>query len=261
MRLVGPSVLAALSLFASVASADDVDRCVAASERGQSSRRRGALSDARDAFIQCSANKCPAVVRAACVEWLDQVDAVIPSVVVAVTAPDGTDLASARVLIDGRRIPHGKSEALDPGSHTIDVEADGYESASQPFLAREGERNRSIRISLAKRKVAVFEAPAPRSRPESRSDTSVGASPVTWITGGLAVVALGSFAYFGLSGRARASELRDQCAPSCPLSERDAVQTKYVIADVSLLAAVVLGGVSVWTLLSRPTPERSTARQ
>lgn len=259
MRLVAPSIILALSLFASFARADEVDRCVAASERGQNARRHGSLSDARDAFIQCSADKCPAVVRAACAEWLDEVDGVIPSVVIAVIAPDGKDVPSAYVTIDGRRVPEGKSARVDPGAHTIDVEADGFEKASMPFVAREGERNRVIRLSVTKKKPVGLDVPAPAPA-ESRPSGS-GVPAVSWITGGLAVVALGSFAYFGLTGRDRASELRDTCAPSCPESERVAVSTKYIVADVSLLAAVVLGGVSVWTLLGQPSSTKSTAQK
>lgn len=245
LRAVGAALLVLAA--PSTAAADEVDRCVAASERGQEARRSGALASAREAFIACSADTCPAVVRAACAEWLDALAKIAPTVTVAITTPDGNDVASARVAIDGRATTLGSAVSLDPGVHRIDVDADGYDKATMPFVAREGEPNRVVRVTLVKKKTAE---PPPRTASGGRP------SAVTWITGGLAVVALGSFTYFGLTGRARAADLRDTCAPGCAESDRAAVATRYIVADVSLLGALVLGSVSLWTLVSTPAAPR-----
>jgi hypothetical protein len=220
------------------ASADEVDRCVAASEKGQKERRAGNLMEARSAFLQCAGEKCPSVVKAACTEWLDQVTAALPTIVVAVTDPDRKDIVDARILVDGKAVALGRAVPLDPGPHSISVEADGFESATQSIVARESEHNRSVSFALAKKS----DAPPAHSSSEQR-----GIRPITWITGGLAVAALASFTGFGLRGRFLAADLRDTCAPSCSESDRDRAHTSYVIADISLIAAVVLGGISVVT--------------
>jgi hypothetical protein len=174
------------------------------------------------------------------------VEAVLPTVVVAAVTPDEKDVPSASMTLDGRRVVDGIAVPVDPGAHRIDVQAEGYEDATLRFVAREGEHARIVRVTLTKHVEAS-------TTPKSEGYT---VRPITWITGGLAVLALGSFAYFGATGSSRAEELRSTCAPRCPEYERDAVATRYVVADVSLVAAVVLGGVSVWTLLSNPTPTR-----
>jgi hypothetical protein len=176
-------------------------------------------------------------VKAACTEWLDQVTAALPTIVVAVTDPDRKDIVDARILVDGKAVALGRAVPLDPGPHSVSVEAEGFDSATQSIVARESEHNRSVSFSLSKRS----DAP-PRSEQK-------GIRPITWITGGLAVAALGSFTGFGLRGHFFAEDLRERCAPNCSQADRDTAHTSYVIADISLIAAVVLGGISVVTYL------------
>jgi hypothetical protein len=236
--------LAIAAFFAAIAtsnpaSADEVDRCVAASEKGQKARRAGNLMEARAAFLQCAGEKCPSVVKAACTEWLDQVTAALPTIVVAVTDPDRKDIVDARIVVDGKAVALGRAVPLDPGPHSIAVEADGFESSTQSIVARESEHNRSVSFSLSKKSDA----------PPARSSEQKGIRPITWITGGLALAALGSFTGFGLRGHFIAADLRERCAPNCLESDRDRAHTSYVIADISLIAAVLLGGISVVTYL------------
>lgn len=248
MKALALAALMVLSTIAPIARADEVDRCVEASERGQNARRRRALVAARDAFIECAADTCPAIVRSTCSDWVRQVDATLPTVVVAVlTAKDKEDLPSARVTIDGRPVLlDGAAVAIDPGAHTIDAQSEGYAATKLEFIAREGERARILRVMLPK-----------TAAPAADAGKRAAVQPITWITGGLALAALGSFAFFGAKGASDADELRSTCAPFCSTGQRDAVATKYLVADVSLVAAVVLGGVSVWTLVSRPGMDRA----
>lgn len=230
-----------ISVLPAVAHADDVDRCVGASERGQEARKKKQFQSARQAFVECSSDKCPAVIRSTCAEWLEQVNQSEPSIVVAVAAPDGTDVTRAKLLVDGKTVALGSTTALEPGVHRIDVEADGYDAASMPFIAREGEKNRTVRITLSPMKKE-----AQKSKPKEDSPDRT----VTWVSGGLAFVALGGFLALGLTGASRASELRTECGPTCPSNDKSEVQTRYLLADLSLVAAVVLGGVSIYTLVT-----------
>jgi hypothetical protein len=240
-------MFAAMAMTTEDARADEVDRCVAASERGQKERRAGHLNDAKAAFLECAADKCPSVVKKTCREWSDQVTAAIPSVIVTVTDFDKRDLADAKAEIDGKPATLGRSFELDPGPHTITVKADGYDNASQSIVARENEHGREVQIVLARH----VDAPPPsQPTPPPTTEHGGGVRTITWVTGGLTVVALGSFAVFGFSGRGLASDLRDSCAPACTQSQKDQVETRYRIADISLIAAVILGGVTVYTLLS-----------
>ena len=66
----------------------------------------------------------------------------------------------------------------------------------------------------------------------------------SYVLGGLSLAALGSFTYFGLSGRGMERALSDECSPRCSDARVDSVRTQYVIADVSLGIAVVSLGIA-----------------
>jgi hypothetical protein len=230
----------AMALFTAEAPAfaDDVERCVAVSADAQRARHRHEISVARDGFIECSSEKCPAIVRSKCAAWLEEVQGIAPSIVIAVNSASG-DVPAARITVDGRPVAEGMSITIDPGSHVVAASAENYESASTTFVAREGEKNRTLQLRLTAKAHAT---PAPVPRP---------VQPITWLTGGLSLAGLASFAIFGSLGRAEAQKLRDSCAPGCSESQRDSAHTLYLVADISLIAAVVFGGVSAWTYVTR----------
>ena len=70
--------------------------------------------------------------------------------------------------------------------------------------------------------------------------------------GGAGIAALGSFAFFAASGRSRESELQKSCKPHCSDADARSVKTKYLIADVSLLAGLGLLGAGTYLYVSAP---------
>jgi hypothetical protein len=73
-----------------------------------------------------------------------------------------------------------------------------------------------------------------------------------WPLGGLGLAGIGTFAYFGLSGKAEENTLRGKtgCAPSCTPEETDPVRTKFLIANVSLgVGIVALGAATIIAFL------------
>lgn len=243
--LVG-GVLVGLGL-AGDARADEVKRCIAASEAGQVAQRRGALLEARKELLACAQESCPRIVQKNCAGWLDEVERHLPSVVLAAVAGDERDVPGARVEVDGTPVPVGRATSIDPGEHTVVVTAAGFERAETTFTAHEGEKARLFKVRLAP-------VPAPVFPPPARAPTR-GLSPVTWMTAGAAVVGLGLFVGFGIKGRMDASDLRSTCAPGCTEEQRSDVRTTYLVADVGLLAALVLGATSVASVvLRKPNP-------
>jgi hypothetical protein len=111
----------------------------------------------------------------------------------------------------------------------------------------EGEKARTIAVQFPAE--AKVEAPL---RPKPR-----GALP--WVVAGVSVFALGSFAAFGLSGKLQLEDLKSSCAPKCDPADRDAVHTKFLIADVSLGVAVVSGGIAAWLFLRKMPLEEQPA--
>jgi hypothetical protein len=88
-----------------------------------------------------------------------------------------------------------------------------------------------------------------------------GAPVAAWVVGGAGLLAVGSFAYFGLSGSNEASNLRQTCAPRCADASVADVKSKLLVADVSLGAGVVSLAVAGYLLFLAPRgdgPEQST---
>jgi serine/threonine protein kinase len=92
--------------------------------------------------------------------------------------------------------------------------------------------------------------------------TKEGSLVPAFIVGGIGVVALGSFAVFGLGGKSDVSTLEKECKPNCAQSDVDSARTKLIIADISLGVGVVALGVATYMILTRPKvdAEVKTAR-
>jgi hypothetical protein len=74
-----------------------------------------------------------------------------------------------------------------------------------------------------------------------------------YLLGGATALSLGSFAYFGITGRADADRLRGTCAPTCTGAQVSSVRRKLIAADVSLGVAAVTAAVGTYLFL-RPAP-------
>ncbi|MBX3228985.1 MAG: hypothetical protein KIT84_41360 [Labilithrix sp.] len=144
-------VLAASALLGSsgVASAD-VQACLNASEKGQKLRAAGKLREARESFVVCGAEGCPAMVRHDCTQWNQDLASVLPTVVFGAKDKSGRDLFDVTVSMDGEKLVSkldGKSVIVDPGKHTFKFESGGL-SATETALVKEGEKSRVITVTL-----------------------------------------------------------------------------------------------------------------
>ena len=79
----------------------------------------------------------------------------------------------------------------------------------------------------------------PPPPPPPPVQVSHGLPAATYFFGGLGIVALGSFGYFGYRGKTDADHLRSTCVPGCTPSDVSAVHTKLLVADVSLGVGIV----------------------
>lgn len=213
--------------------ADPAEACADASEKGQLLRIHGKLREARTQFLACVKDACPAVVRKDCGQFLVDVEAATPTVVLAVRDEKG-DLTDVRVTANGQVIAdrlEGKSIAMDPGVYELRFEAKGHVSATQKVVVREGERNRVIGVTLATEQL-VADAPKP---------------PVAaWVFAGVAVVGASAFGVLGLSARSQYRDLKDTCAPRCDEDDIDRAKRTAAFADVALVLGVASAGVATW---------------
>jgi hypothetical protein len=218
-------------------AADPVAACMAAAVDGQTARDAGHLLRAREQLASCLDVACPAVVRKDCAQFLDEVEAKLPSIVVRVRDAEGRDIAASRVRIDDRDVAlalAGRSVALDPGPHAIVVDA-GAHTLRSDVLLREGERGRIVDLALPPR-------PTPSARP----------STLVWVLGGVGVAGLATFAVAGLTGVKQWNDLESQCKPNCESSRVDEVNARFAVADVSLAIAIAALGTATVLYLAAP---------
>lgn len=142
----------AFVVTSSRARAESVAACVAASEDAQALRDAGRLVDARALLIVCAQNTCPPLVRKDCAEWLVDVAANLPTVVLSARDAAGRDLTDVRVSVDGHILTEamdGRAVFLDPGGHVLRFEVPGTAPLEQRVILRQGEKNRVVSAVLA----------------------------------------------------------------------------------------------------------------
>jgi hypothetical protein len=245
--------LATTTLFPASGRADEVAACVKASEDGQQLRDDGKYKRAREQFVMCSRDACPGIVKKDCTEWLQALDRSTPSVVVGARDAAGKDLVDVKVMLDGQPFVtklDGKPLPVDPGAHTMRYEAAGSPPVEEQVVIHAGEKNRPLMVRFAG-PAAPPEAPRTVPGPPAPSGGSGGVPTAAIVVGAIGVVALGSFTFFGITGKGDVSDLRSSgCAPNCDPAKVDAARNKLILADISLGVGVVALGVATWMVLA-----------
>ena len=228
-------------------AADVKKECVDASTEGQTSRDAGELRSAREKFVICSRDACPAVVRSSCVGWLGEVDQQLPSIVVRAADASNADVTDGTATVDGVKYSlDGKPILLDPGKHVVEVDTDQGVHIEKKLLLAAGEKSRLIELRVPLSAAEQKADPAP-----PKAARSSGVPTGAWVLGGLGVVALGSFGYFALSANSELGKLEDVCSPGCSDEQTKTGRTNALVADISLgVGAVALAGALTWALLS-----------
>lgn len=243
--------LVALALGASerVALADGTEACLAAYEKSQQLRQDGKLAASREQLVQCVAPTCPNLVKKDCSQWLAELDASTPTVIVNARDAEGKDVAKVRVLVDGVVLMDkldGKPHQIDPGVHVFRYEREGAEATEESIVIQEREKNRVITAKLAP-------PPQTGTGPATRSMEVSGHSPVLGYTLlGVGVAGAAAFGILAAMGQHDVDQMRDgpdKCAPDCPSSRVDTAKTKIIVANLSLGVGLVAAGVGTFILL------------
>jgi len=261
LSLGGLAAMLTITSLCSRARADEDERaaCATTAEQAQELRAAHKFIAARTKFIDCSRSICPNVVSQDCTQWLSEITAVTPSVVISATDSAGHSVAQVRVLVDGVKVLdglNGEALSVDPGTHQLRFEAEGMRSVEQQLTIKEGETNRSIAVRLV-----AQQAPAPFANPSGASQGSRFKAGLPYALAGVGVVALGSFAYFGIKGKSEANDLADTCGATktCRESQVDPVRRHLLIADVSLSISLVSLGVATWMFISQHSAKAKDA--
>lgn len=177
-RLIALS-LALAAVLAPLRASADVQACLSASEKGQRARGAGKLREARDLFLVCGGEGCPALVRRDCTQWQSEVVSMLPSVVFGAKDRAGRDLFDVTVVMDGETIARkldGKSVTVDPGPHTFEFRVAGQPPVIERALVKEGEKTRVVAVTFGE---AGSAAPATAAAPQSDTGSTATGAPGT----------------------------------------------------------------------------------
>jgi hypothetical protein len=282
-RAFGFATLALLLAARDSFAQSDLKVCAAAAEDGQRLAAEGKLSSAREKLLSCARPQCRSLISKDCQKWLEEVDERTPTIVVAAVDTNGKDVVDVRVLIDGVVLAEhfdGRALAIDPGAHVIRVETASGLEAEERLMAREGEKERIVRLRVDAHSAnpaspgqvtplagGAPPTPAPASAgfPGAGGAThaalpepnpSSGRTTATYAVGALGIAGLATFAAFGVKGVVDRADLINACKPSCSPSQIDAVHREFLVADVALAVGGVATGIVAWLLLTRERPTR-----
>lgn len=261
-------VLAASSLLLvsnAAAAPPKKDDCINAFDAGQRAKREGHLKQAHESLLICVQTECPAVLRSDCGDVLKQVDAAQPSIVLGASDAKGNDLTDVTVELDGAPLVtalDGRAVLVDPGQLSLVFKRPPWDPVTVDVLVKEAEKNRSVRATLG--------PPAPVSAPPAATKP-VPPAPARGVVGyavpgALAALGVGALAFAGvtrLGAGSDADDLKASCGPTCPQSERDALSSDLVRANVFFgvgIGAIVLAATSWFLLAPSSAPEKQGAR-
>jgi hypothetical protein len=221
-------------------------------EKTESMRAEGRYRESRVRLLECVNAQCGGDVRRRCAATLQRVDASTPSIVIRAADPSGDDVLDVAVSLGNEPLVSsldGMAIAIDPGEHHFVFTRPGYAPVLKVIEIAEGEKFRAVDVVIG-----ADPEPAPAAADETPVSDSGGAeravASATLI--GVGAVGVASYIWLGLSARSGEDELQS-CAPSCSRGKVDSVETRYVLANVSLGVGVLALGAATWLLLTAPS--------
>jgi hypothetical protein len=258
--LVGAAALVATVAAEGVAFAapDDREQCANSAEQAQQLRDEGKYRRAREQMLVCARDVCPGPIKSDCGKWLSELDRDAPTVVFGARDGKGSDVFDVKVSIDGVPIQErldGKPVLVDSGEHTFKFEAKDGTTKEEKVLLRAAEKARPIIVTLGSATTGGGgDTGGGGGGDTGGGETKEGSLVPAIVVGSVGVLALGSFAFFGISGKSDVDDLQ-QCKPKCKEDDVSSARTKLIIADISLGVGVVsLIGASILYLM-RPKVE------
>jgi hypothetical protein len=251
------------------AAGPDRKACIAAADDGQKLRDENKLSAAREKFILCASKSCPGAVAKECSQWLQDAERDMPSVTFRARDERGKEILDVRVFIDDQAVAESidaRALPVDPGEHKFKFARSDGKFVEDKIVLRPAEKNKLIELS--------FQGPAQAdttATPKDGAATSTVVAPppepgegfkipiLGYVGAGVAVVGVGMMAFFAITANNDEQKLRDTCAPNCPESERDSIDSKVLLANVGMGVAVVGVGVAVVSTVLANSGTKSTS--
>ncbi len=238
--------------------------CVADHEESQVRRNEGDLLGARSALLACSQAACPAIVRTDCLQWFDEVERDLPSIVVSVRA--GANDVDAVLSVDGVNQPpdiYGKALQLNPGRHHFRIEPSGAPAQERDLVLGPRDKDRTLSFEIE-----VAAAAAPPSAPATPHTSIPTQRPVpllSWVLGGASLTLAGGGGVLGTLALSERVNLKKPaaeggCSPYCSDKEVASTRRQAVAADVLFGLSLATGAAALITYLWRPAVPLQRAR-
>lgn len=230
-------------------STGQLKACFDPYESVQVLRGRGELLEAEKAASACSRRFCPAEIQDPCVTWLREIQSEVPSLIVTLRDAEGSDLAIASLLIDGRDESKRGSLVpipLNPGKHKLKLASENGETFEREVQLVAGEQKRIVSFTLKS-----------NGRSSTESDDSHLAWTSPFVLGGTGLFIAGT----GLAtvGTIQRLEL-DRCKPNCSDGALSSAHNWLTAADIGFVAAGVgLGGALLFLFLDAPSAQVSAS--
>lgn len=167
--------------------------------------------------------------------------------------------ADATILVDGKPHPEKTPTDIDlpAGKHTIHVEAEGYEPQDRDVDVQYAAKQ-DVSIELQKKAAppppvappVVAETPAPTPPPPPPPPPPASKVPA-YITGGIAIAALGVGTGFGIAALSKSSDFKTN--PT--IDTADAGENAALVADMCFGVAITFGVTSAVLFLTKDPPK------
>ena len=210
--------------------------------------------------------QCSEFVRGDCSRWLGEVDAALPSLVLAARRT-GRDIVDVQVLLDGEPLVDridGKAVPVDPGMHSLKFIHQGAEPVVIDLVIRQGEKNRLVTAEFATKPDEPETPGRPPATPPPVMTTTADGTGRGWLPyalGGLGVLGIAGFVTLGAWGNQEKAERETTCAPECSQSAISSVRTKYYLADGALGVGILALGAAAYVYWIAPSKTRVPSDQ
>ncbi|HVY44670.1 MAG TPA: hypothetical protein VHB21_02280 [Minicystis sp.] len=231
-------------------AAGDKKACAVAYDATQAERQSGKLILARQSAAACTNLACPEFIRRDCAKWLEQIDAVEPSVVLRVRRGQ-EDLSAVAVELDGQKwldALDGRATPIDPGHHVLRFSTQGT-TVERALFVVEGEKNRLVDVDLDAGAPAKA---APEAAAPTRAPFVVGGAGVAFLVAGGVMT--------GVLVHLKSVNDPGCTASTCDHDARSAAATGDVLGPITTVSFVAgAAGVAAGAIWFYMTRRRHTA--
>ena len=229
---------------------DEKLACAQSFETAQRLRNEVRYLAANGELLKCANPTCGDALFYECSKMYSELQAAIPSVVLAASDPKGNEMFDVQVTVDGEALVErldGKPLPLDPGNHVFVFTAANAAPVEHRLVIRAGEKFRQVSVVIGSETQSTGPSALPQVTPTEPARVKPRQIPImSYVLGGVGVVGIGGFVALRVIGSSDYDTLKNGCAPECPDSDVDAVKQKYTFSYVALgVGAASLVGAAV----------------